>query len=100
MKKHTFLGVNKFNRCCILYCLLPFGNLVPDELVKSDFSHDCTNWCGCDDVEKTLQHLKMTPTGNKIHLKKPITFYGTDRDMGHEYPWRFQFEEIWELKNL
>lgn len=40
----------------------------------------------------------MEPTGKKIELKKPIAFYGTDHDMGHEYPWKFEFNQVWELK--
>ena len=101
MKKHIFLGVNtKTNVCCILYCLLPFDMLVPDEIEKSDFGYDCTGWNGCDNIERTLSHLNRTRTGNVITLNTPIDVHGIDSDMGHEYRWTFEFTEIHETKEL
>lgn len=98
MKKYTFLGVNKFNRCCILYCIVPFDSLIADEIEASDFIHSSTNWCGCDDVDRALKIINKVPTGKKIELPKPIVYNGSDYDCGHNYSWRFEVNEIWELK--
>lgn len=99
MKNYTFLGVSN-NRCCILSCLLPFNRLVPDEIESSDFDHDCTDWCGSDSIDRTLKILKKAPTGKKIKLSKPIFFTGSDYDCGIYYPWKFEVDEIWELKRV
>lgn len=99
MKKYIMLGVNnKSNRCCKLLCLVPFERIVSSEVEKSDFKHDATNWCGCDEIKRTLEIIKMKQTGNKIVLDKPIMFYGSDYDMGYEYSWQFKVDEIHELK--
>lgn len=98
MKKNIMLGVNsKTNYCCKLACLLPFDGLVPSELEKSDFTHSSTDWCGQDEIKRTLDIIKMKQTGKKIILDKPIVFYGSDADMGHVYPWKFEVNEIHEL---
>lgn len=100
MKKNIMLGVNsKTNNCCKLSCLLPFDSLDPSEVDASDFVHDATNWCGQDEIERTLSFIGMKQTGNKISLNKKITFFGTDYDMGHEYSWRFDVDEIHELSS-
>ena len=98
MKKNIMLGINsEDNNCCILHCLLPFDNLKVSELEASDFTHAATNWCGQDEVERTLSIIKMKQTGKKIKLNEKITFFGTDSDMGHTYPWEFEIDEIHEL---
>ena len=100
MKKHTYLGVSESHRsCCLLYSLLPFDSLVPDELERSDFIHRSTNWGGGDDIDRTLKFEKKIPTIRKIVLKKPLVFDGKDYDWGHYYPWSFSVHEIWELKD-
>jgi hypothetical protein len=73
MKKSIMLGVNsKTNQCCQLFCLVPFGSLVSSEIEASDFVHEATNWCGQDDIERTLSFIKMKQTGKKIKLNKKI----------------------------
>ena len=99
MKKYTMLGVNsRTNECCVLYCLIPFENLVPSELEKTDFTHESTNWCGRDEIERTLKIIKMKPTGKEIFLIRPIEFFGCDSDMGHSYSWTFKIDTIYELE--
>lgn len=101
MKRHIMLGVNtKTNNCCIVECLLPFDQLIPNEIEKGDFSYDCTGWNGCDSIERTLKLLNRTQTGRSIHIKTPIEIHGIDSDMGHEYRWTFEFTEIRETKEL
>lgn len=101
MKKYITLGVNsKSNRCCILLCIVPFNNLVPSELEADDFIHDATNWCGQDEIKRTLGIIEMKQTGKKIVLNKPIVFYGNDDDWGRAYPWQFEVDEIHELKEV
>ena len=71
---------------------------VGDEQIESnDFIHKATNWCGRDDINRTLSLINMKQTGRKIKLNKNITFHGTDSDMGHAYPWKFEIDEIHEL---
>lgn len=98
MKKTIMLGVNsKTNRCCKLFCLVAFSSLIQEELEASDFTHSATNWCGQDDIERTLGFLKMKQTGKKLILNMPLEFTGVDYDCGHEYSWRFVVDEIHEL---
>ena len=100
MKKHIFLGVKNGKKCCILNCLLPFDELNKniDELESSDFEHESTDWCGCDDIERTLKIRNLTLTDRKLTLNKPITFEGYDSDMDHQYHWHFSINEIYEVK--
>ena len=98
MRKNILLGVNsKSNSCCKLFCIIPFDSLVRSEVEANDFIHDSTNWCGQDDIKRTLGIIKMKQTGKKIILDKPIVFNGSDYDMGHIYPWQFEVDEIHEL---
>lgn len=97
MKKYVMLGVNG-NCCCELFSLLSFNNLIPDEIEASDFIHDATNWCGRDDINRTLGIICMKQTGRKIILDNPIVFRGRDGDWGREYPWEFEVKEIHELE--
>ena len=100
MKKHIMLGVNtKENTCCIIECLLPFNQLKPDEIEDSDFNYSATNWCGRDDIQRTLSLENLTCTGNILKLPAPITVRGADSDMGHTCPWQFSFTEIHETKS-
>lgn len=99
MKKNIMLGVNsKSNRCCKLFCIVPFNNLIPSEIESDDFIHDATNWCGQDEIKRTLKLIKMKQTGNIIVLDKPIVFHGYDYDWGREYLWHFEVDEIHELE--
>lgn len=97
MKKHIMLGDDSKGNCCILECLLPFDQLIPDEIESSDFKHDATNWGGCDDMKRTLSIKHLTLTGRVIHLNNPIWFCGTDTDMGHSYNWYFNVIDIYEV---
>lgn len=97
MKKYVMLGVNG-NYCCELLSLFSFENLIPSELEASDFIHGATNWCGQDDINRTLEIIKMKQTGRKIILDNPIVFRGSDEDWGREYPWEFEVKEIHELE--
>lgn len=100
MKKDIMLGVNsKSNRCCKLFCLIAFERIIASEIEESDFVHDATNWCGCDEIKRTLEIIKMKQTGRKIVLDKPIVFHGYDYDWGRECPWQFEVDEIHELKD-
>lgn len=95
------LGVNsKENRCCKLLCIVPFDNLVPFDIEADDFIHDATNWCGQDEIKRTLRVIKMRQTGKKIILDKPIVFHGSDYDWGREFPWSFKVDEIHELEEI
>lgn len=96
MTKHTMLGVNG-NYCCILYCLLPFDELDLDKLESSDFMHGSTNWNGCDTIDRTLVLKRLKKTDRKHELKSPLAYKGKDYDCGHEYPWKFEVTEIWEV---
>lgn len=105
MEKNIMLGVNNqqsdrnfSNYCCILECLIPFSELIPDKIEASDFRHTATNWGGCDKIQRTIEIEKLKPTGNKIVLQSPIVFYGEDDDMGHTYQWKFEVNEIHEVK--
>ena len=99
MRKDIMLGVNsKSDRCCKLFCIIPFDNLVPSDIEADDFIHDSTNWCGQDEIKRTLGIIKMKQTGKKIVLDEPIVFRGRDYDMGHVYAWQFEVDEIHELE--
>lgn len=99
MKKYTMLGVNTATlSCCLLECLIQFDNLDVDNLESSDFNHYATNWNGCDSIPRTLSLKNFKQTGNKILLKHPISFTGSDLDMGHSYDWTFTIQEIRELE--
>lgn len=99
MKKHTMLGVDlDRKKCCVLKCLLSFNDLINDELEASDFTHESTNWCGCDDIERTLKLRNYKPTGCYRISKHPIIFNGHDSDMGNFHSWSFCVNEIWELE--
>ena len=98
MKKYNTIGVNKRGKCCILSCVVPFSSFNANEIEASDFKHDCTNWGGCDDLERTLGLQGYKLTGNKIELPKPITFHGSNSDMGHNYSWEFDVYEILEIE--
>ena len=97
MKKYKYLGVNG-NYCCILTTFVSF-DIISEEInniAASDFKHDSTDWCGQDKIERTIR-LKNFCIGRKIKLNRPITFHGTDYDMGHSYSWHFTIKEIWEV---
>lgn len=101
MKKNIMLGVNSStNKCRVLYCLLNFDALRAPEIQSEILASKTTNWCGRDEIKRTLDIIKMKQTGRKIRLYKKITFLGSDFDMGHEYPWKFEIDEIHELEEI
>lgn len=100
MKKNYFLGVNSNNRCCVLTSLASFDMLMENknDIDSSDFNYSATNWCGCDDIDRTCKLRNLHPTGRVLKLSKGITHEGVDHDYGHEYPWAFTFDQIMEVK--
>jgi len=60
--------------------------------------HDSTNWGGCDDISRACERKNVSPTGQKLKYKK--TLHGADSDHGHRYDWKFEYNEIWEVKPL
>lgn len=98
MKFYKFLGVNtKTNKACVLSCLLDFDSLVGQELEAKAFNHYSTNWCGRDDVDRTINLQGLTPTGRKLDLSPPMVFTGTDYDCDHNYNWHFSVNQLWEV---
>lgn len=102
MKKHIFLGANPNGTCCLLKTLASFEQVVEskNDLNVSDFTHESTNWCGCDKIERTCEKRKVELTGRSIVLEKPLIFKGSDDDMGHVYPWKFEVNKICELRPI
>lgn len=98
MKFYKFLGVNtETNKACVLFCLLDFDSLIGQELEARAFNHESTNWCGRDDLSRTIELKGFKPTGRKLDLAPPMVFHGTDYDCGHNYNWRFSVNQIWEV---
>lgn len=99
MTKHLYLGVQN-GRACILKSLADFETLSANvsAIESTDFTHDATNWGGCDAVERTCRIEGVSPTGRTIDLIHPLTFYGTDYDMGHEQRWVFMVDTIFEVR--
>lgn len=101
MTKYTMLGVNAVSlKCCLLSCLIPFDKLDVKNLETSDFKHDCTDWGGCDTIPRTLSTKGLKQTGSAIKLENPLSFSGTDSDMGCEHQWTFNIDEIRELEPI
>ncbi len=100
MRKNKYLGLSKNGFCCILESLLTFHQIKEHvrELESSDFIHSSTDWCGCDDEDRTLRVLNLRKTGNDVVLPYPLSFTGVDDDMGHSYSWRFDVSEIVEVE--
>lgn len=103
MKKNTYIGLDKNGKhCCLLYSHLSYdvinNNLA--DLEEDDFVHDCTNWCGCDEVDRTLHAKNLSLTGRKIYLPHNLDFCGYDDDMGHRYSWEFSVSCIAETTDV
>ena len=80
----TYLGVNtKTKRCCIVKT---------DGIVSS---MSATDYGGSDDIDRTcrLEHFVFTGVRKKYNG----SYRGVDYDMGHNYPFRFLFDELWEV---
>ena len=100
-KKKFVLGVNTGEdshsaKCCILISEYAFDEL-PESIDPAMFKHTSTNWCGCDDLKRTLEISEVELTGRKRVLRTPIVFTGTDYDWGKTYPWTFQVDELYEV---
>lgn len=101
MKKNCFLGVDHLGQCCLLYTLADFNMLSEhvNEIAASDFVNTSTNWYGRDDIDRTCKIEKLELTGRVLQLNKVITYYGSDYDCGHNYPWEFSFYKIVEVRH-
>ena len=102
MKKNYFLGVNSNSKCCILSSLVSFDTLVENknDIDASDFSYSATNWCGCDDIDRTCKLQNIHLTGRVLQLPKNISYSGSDYDCGHNYSWTFKFDKIMEVERV
>lgn len=102
MKKNVYLGIDCTGKyCCILKTFLSFEQMVmnANDLEASDFLHEATNWCGKDDVERTLEIKKWKIKDHYFfNLPKPIVFKGYDEDIGNKYKWTFEVSAIAEMK--
>lgn len=99
MKKLIALGVNSTTqKCCTITSLATFDQLSQNyELYSKHISS--TNWCGQDDIDRTCELEKVELTGRKVQVG-PIKNQGVDYDCGHEYPWTFTFNELWEVEKI
>ena len=103
MKKNTFLGLDGSGEyCCLLYSHLSYdvisNNLA--DLEEDDFTHDSTNWNGCDEVTRTIGIKNLSLTGRKLYLPHTLVFSGEDDDMGHSYGWVFRVSCIAETNDI
>ena len=101
MKKNVFLGLDGAGKhCCLLYSHLAFDQIRDNigEVEADDFSHDCTNWSGCDLVDRTLAMRHLKETGRVVHLLENLIYYGEDHDMGHSDRWVFSVSKIVEVE--
>lgn len=57
-----------------------------------------TNWGGEDEIKRILEIKRLSLTGRKFDLINPLTFAGTDSDMGHIYKWSVVVKEILECE--
>lgn len=89
IKTYTYLGLLGGDKCCVLKSTLSPQDIREhaDEMTEEFFEHDCTNWCGCDDIERTKKLMNLATTKVEYIKINPLKFYGTDYDHGHEYPW-------------
>lgn len=85
-KEMTYLGVDtKTNTCCIV--------TTDNKMSRLDFKS--TNWCGHDDVNRTMALKGYVLTGKKIPYNGE--YIGADYDHGHCYEFHFKFNELWEV---
>ena len=95
--KIVALGVNsKTGKCCIIKSKASYDMLKENyDLYKVQY--DATNWCGCDDVERTLGLRNIKLTDKSFNHKETVR--GTDYDCGHDYPWTFKFDIVYEVED-
>ena len=96
--KIVALGVNsKTGKCCIIKSKATYDMLKENyDLYKVEY--DSTNWSGRDDVERTLELRKIKLTDKSFNHKETIS--GTDYDHGHDYPWTFKFDIVYEVEEV
>ena len=96
--KIVALGVNsKTGKCCIIKSKASYKMLKENyDLYKVQY--DATNWCGCDDVERTLGLRNIKLTDKSFNHKETVR--GTDYDHGHDYPWTFKFDIVYEVEEV
>lgn len=90
------IGYNsKTKKCCVIKSVATF-NMLKQNFDLYNTRITATNWCGCDEVERTEKILnKKVNWNNGFHYQKAIQ--GEDHDCGHCYPWTFEFDMIYEL---
>ena len=95
--KIVALGVNsKTGKCCVIKSKASYKMLKENyDLYKVEY--DSTNWCGCDDVERTLGLRNIKLTDKSFNHKETVR--GTDYDHGHDYPWTFKFDIVYEVED-
>ena len=95
--KIVALGVNsKTGKCCIIKSNASYKMLKENyDLYKVEYYS--TNWCGCDDVERTLGLGNIKLTDKSFKHKETVS--GTDYDHGHDYPWTFKFDIVYEVED-
>ena len=95
--KTVALGVNsKTGKCCIIKSKATYDMLKENyDLYKVEY--DSTNWSGRDDVERTLGLRNIKLTDKSFNHKETVS--GTDYDHGHDYPWTFKFDIVYEVED-
>ena len=90
--KIVALGANsKTGKCCVIKSKASYKMLKENyDLYKVEY--DSTNWCGWDDVERTLGRRNIKLTDKSFNHKETVR--GTDYDHGHDYPWTFKFDIV------
>lgn len=96
MRKIVALGVNSStNKCTRIYSSASFEEL-KDNINKYNIKCDATNWCGNDDISRTIE-LEKIKLGEVHLLNEPYEIEGYDSDWGHKYYWNFKFDTIVEV---
>ena len=100
--RYMYLGKTPYNHVTILESDLSPEQIIARNklgiLVEESFTNYSTNWSGYDDLDRTCKLKKIEPT-DFIALNKPLTFYGSDYDHGHEYEWSVVINEIDTVKD-
>ena len=96
--KIVALGINsKTGKCCIIKSNASYDMLKENyDLYKVEY--DSTNWSGRDDVERTLELRKIKLTDKSFNHKETVS--GIDYDHGHDYPWTFKFDIVYEVEEV
>ena len=96
--KIVALGVDsKTGKCCIIKSKATYDMLKENyDLYKVEY--DSTNWSGRDDVERTLGLRNIKLTDKSFNHKETVS--GTDYDHGHDYPWTFKFDIVYEVEEV